>query len=143
MPNYTGKILQYKNSVFTNSGQSDVEDFGVKLVLAFDAITKAIAKAPTKGKQFRVIYGFHGDNNGICCDPFSPEDLSAAEGIKKLYPGASFILTDGANQSTTDYGKLIDDGWVLFTWCDSDRYLHNKYQGRLKEKGLTNPKDLT
>lgn len=112
------EIIQYPKNVFTNDGQSDVKGFAPKLV----AMTKQIKAA---GK-ITVYYGFHGTEEGEFSHLFDTDELQESLMIAKEFPDAIMVQINSPTDSKIDYKAHNENGQVLFTWCDSDRYIKTK-----------------
>jgi len=124
MPN--GKITQYKNNIFTNSGQTDVTGFADKLRKVDEKIRNAITEAKEKGKEFTVYYGFHGDMDGEYLHEFNEEELEESIEISKEFPIVKMVQVKSPDDSQIEYEKHNKNGYALFTWCDSEKYIKDK-----------------
>jgi hypothetical protein len=113
MPN---EIVRYEKNVFTNDGQTDVPGFKPKL----DNVKSDILGAG----PITVYYGFHGtDPDGEFDHAFSDEDLQNTMAMATEYPNATLVQVSGPTDPQIDYARHNREGQVLFTWCDSDRYI--------------------
>jgi hypothetical protein len=126
-------IIEYENRVFTNRGQSDVDGFAPKISAVKHDIILAIGEAMAKARKFRVIYGFHGNLDGTFYETFTSEEVDKAKEIATYFIGVEMIYLDGKALHLENFEEIINDGFVLFTWCDSDTYLNDKYPNKLKK----------
>ncbi|WP_233886974.1 hypothetical protein [Paraburkholderia flagellata] len=112
------EILRYTKNVFTNDGQTDVDGFVPKLM----AVEQYIKEA---GK-ITVYYGFHGTPKGEFGVAFDADELRKSKQIAKAFPDATMVQVSGPDDLKIDYKKHNEGGQVLFTWCDSDRYIRTR-----------------
>lgn len=126
-------IIEYENFTFTNKGQSDVDGFEPKLSAMSHRIIFAASEAKKLAKKFRVIYGFHGDPNGKYFISFDADEIEKSKTIANKFDNIEMIYMDGKNQALVNFEPYIDEGFVLFTWCDSNNFLTDKYPGKLKK----------
>jgi hypothetical protein len=115
MPN---EIVRYAKNVFTNDGQTDVDGFTPKL--------KAVEKYIKAAGAITVYYGFHGTTEGEFGVGFDAEELQKSLEIAKAFTGATMVQVSGPDDPKIDYKKHNAGGQVLFTWCDSDRYIKTR-----------------
>ncbi|MCH9299886.1 MULTISPECIES: hypothetical protein [Pantoea] len=113
----SGEIIKYEHGVFTNDGQSTVEDFANKLKKVADDIKQAGA--------ITVYYGFHGDENGDLLKVFSDKELEQSLNISKEFPDVKMVKVLAPDDKNIDYKKHNIEGKALFTWCDSEKYIRN------------------
>ncbi|MGL4032740.1 hypothetical protein ACR3LQ_00395 [Kosakonia cowanii] len=109
------KIIQYPLDIFTNDGQSTVDEFAEKLAKVAYDIKQAGA--------ITVYYGFHGDENGNLYKVFSDKELEQSLNISKEFPDVKMVKVHGPDDKNIDYNKHNTEGKALFTWCDSDKYI--------------------
>ncbi|TDN58899.1 hypothetical protein [Paraburkholderia sp. BL10I2N1] len=112
------EIVRYAKNVFTNDGQSTVDEFKPKL----DKVKSDIQGAGA----ITVYYGFHGDPNGEFDRAFDAAELQKSKSIANDYPDANMVQVSGPADPQIDYATHNKDGQVLFTWCDSDKYIKTK-----------------
>ena len=111
------EIIKYERGVFTNDGQSTVDEFAGKLKKVADDIKQAGA--------ITVYYGFHGDENGNLHEVFSDQELEQSLLISKAFPDVKMVKVLAPDDKNIDYNKHNIEGKALFTWCDSDTYIRN------------------
>jgi hypothetical protein len=109
------KIIEYDKYVFTNDGQTDVKGFVPKLMLMAHQIEAA-------GK-ITVYYGFHGTTDGELAREFDVEELADSLTIAKQFPDATMVQVASPTDPKIDYKAHDEKGRVLFTWCDSEKYI--------------------
>ncbi|MDW7662473.1 hypothetical protein [Halomonas sp.] len=107
-----GNIAQYENNIFTNKGQSTVEEFSNKLMPASRAL-KAVEK-------LTVYVGYHGDITGDWCRDFNSSEKRDVIDLANNFPDAEIVWIDGGNMDESDIKKAVRQGSAFFTWCDSD-----------------------
>jgi hypothetical protein len=107
------QIIEYKDHVFTNKGQSTVKEFAVKLAKAADAL-KAV-------DGLTVYVGHHGDTSGNWCADFDSHEKGDVTNMAALFPKAELKWLEKSTALTNDKIKeAVAKGKVFFTWCDSD-----------------------
>ena len=114
----TDKIVPYDKNVFTNVGQSDVDGFMPKLEKVKELIKEA--------GEITVYYGFHGNTKGEFDRKFDADELQKSLRVAQLFPGATMVQVDGPDDPKINYKKHNEEGQVLFTWCDSDKYIKTR-----------------
>jgi hypothetical protein len=112
------EIVLYAKNVFTNDGQTDVDGFVPKL--------KAVERYIKEAGAITVYYGFHGTPEGEFGEAFDADELQKSLEIAKAFPRATMVQVSRPDDPKIDYKKHNKGGQVLFTWCDSDRYIKDR-----------------
>lgn len=107
-----GAIMQYDTNVFTNVGQSTVEEFAAKL--------NAKAKEALSSVPGLIVYaGYHGTTEGDFDRSFTPEEWQLVEKMASGFNNVTLMKVLNGMTDDQIYAAA-SKGDVFFTWCDSD-----------------------
>jgi len=107
-------IIMYEN-IFTHAGQSDVKGFIKEIEGAISYIKRL--------KKITVYVGVHGDVQGNFDRNFGEEEMKDTKKMVKDLPNV--VLRELKDDILTKerMKTACDNGFVFFTWCDSDKTL--------------------